>query len=146
MLFKQSRDRVSTSNLNKLVRAAIVKHPPPMFGVIKPKIFFATQVSSEPPTIVLICNEPKAFQLSYRRYLLSTFRDHLRFGEVPIKVYLQKRRQNDARDSVQQDEPVESLPEVEVYEGTAEYDELDLTEAGELEEMGGGFSFDDEKI
>src|SRR5690606_16725215 len=98
--FKQSRDRVSTSELNKLVRAAIDKHPPPLAGLVRPKIYYATQVSSQPPTIILICNQPKAFTPSYRRYLLSIFRDHLRFGEVPIKLYLQKRRQSDDRDDL----------------------------------------------
>jgi GTP-binding protein len=100
MLFKQSRDRVSTSELNKLVRAAVEKHPPPLAGMVRPKIFYATQVSSQPPTIILICNQPKAFTPTYRRYLLSIFRDHLRFGEVPIKLYLQKRRQHDERDDM----------------------------------------------
>lgn len=112
MLFKQSRDRVSTSELNKLVRAAIAKHPPAMHGSMRPKIYYATQVSTQPPTIVLICNDPKAFQQSWRRYLLSIFRDHLRFGEVPIKLYLQRRRQDDPRNEVEsEDEEVDVLAE-----------------------------------
>jgi GTP-binding protein len=98
MLFKQSVQRVSTSQLNKLVRAAIEKHPPPLHGVLRPKIYFATQVSAQPPTIVMICNEPRAIIPSYRRYLLSVLRDNLDFGEVPIKMYLHKRRSEDSRD------------------------------------------------
>jgi GTP-binding protein len=98
MLFKQSVQRVSTSQLNKLVRAAIEKHPPPLHGVLRPKIYFATQVSAQPPTIVMICNEPRAIIPSYRRYLLSVLRDNLDFGEVPIKMYLHKRRSEDTRD------------------------------------------------
>ena len=98
MLFKQSVQRASTSKLNKLVRAALEKHPPPLHGVLRPKIYYATQVSTQPPTIVLICNEPRAFTPSYRRYLLGIFRDNLDFGEVPIKMYLHKRRSEDERD------------------------------------------------
>ena len=109
MLFKQSLQRVATSELNRLVRAALTKHPPPMHGILRPKIYYATQVSIQPPTIVLICNEPKAFQPQYRRYLLSILRDNLSFGEVPIKMFLQKRRQTDKRDDLEagEDTPVE---------------------------------------
>ncbi|MEX2175020.1 MAG: ribosome biogenesis GTPase Der [Pirellulaceae bacterium] len=98
MLFKQSVQRVSTSKLNKIIRAAIDKHSPALHGVLRPKIYYATQVSTQPPTIVLICNEPKAFQPAYRRYLLGILRDNLDFGEVPIKLYLHKRRNDDRRD------------------------------------------------
>ena len=57
-------------------------------------------VRTQPPTIVLICSDPAAFAPDYRRYLLSVLRDQLPFGEVPIKMYLHKRRQGDDRDFV----------------------------------------------
>jgi GTP-binding protein len=93
MLFKQSLQRVSTAKLNQLLRAALEAHPPPLQGILRPKIYFATQVSTQPPTIVLMCNEPGAFPPAYRRYLLGYLRDNLDFGEVPIKLYLQRREQ-----------------------------------------------------
>ena len=99
-LFKQARERVSTADLNRLVRDAIDNHPPPMANQKRPKIFYATQVGTQPPTIVLVCNDPRAFPVSYRRYLLGVFRDQLPYGEVPIKLYLNKRSQNDGRDEV----------------------------------------------
>lgn len=95
MLFKQARSRVSTGELNRIVGAAIEAHPPPMHQNRRPKIYYATQVSTEPPTIVLMCNEPKAFGNDYQRYLLGVLRDHLPFGEVPIKMYLHRRHRND---------------------------------------------------
>jgi len=91
MLYKQSRTRVPTPELNRLVQAAVEKNPPPMRKGRTPKIFFATQVGVQPPTLVLFCNNPSAFDDTYRRYLLGVFRDELVFGEVPIKLYLRKR-------------------------------------------------------
>jgi GTP-binding protein len=41
------------------------------------------------------CNNPSAFSPDYRRYLLSVLRDQLSFGEVPIKLFLKKREQNE---------------------------------------------------
>ena len=91
MLFKQARHRVATATLNKLVQLAVERNPPPLHRNRPPKIYFATQVSGQPPTIVLFCNNPEAIPPNYRRYLLGVFRDHLPFGEVPIKLYLRRR-------------------------------------------------------
>ena len=70
------------------------RHPPPLLHHRRPKIYYSTQVGSQPPTIVLMCNNPKGFSAQYRRYLMGVFRDQLSFGEVPIKLYLQKRTSN----------------------------------------------------
>ncbi len=91
MLYKQARTRISTGDLNRLVRAAMEHNPPPFRQGKTGKIFFATQVGIEAPTIVLFCNQPSLFDHTYRRYLLGVFRDELSFGEVPIKLYLRKR-------------------------------------------------------
>ena len=100
MLFKQARSRIPTAKLNKLVRAALEHNPPPLYHNRRPKIYYATQVAGQPPTIVLFCNEPRALSAQYQRYLLSVFRDRLAFGEVPIKLYLRKRLPSDTRDEI----------------------------------------------
>jgi hypothetical protein len=91
MLFKQARSRVATSDLNRLLKAAMEQNQPPLYRSRRPKIYYATQVGTEPPTIVLFCNEPKAISPTYQRYLLGVFRDHLTFSEVPIKLYIRRR-------------------------------------------------------
>ncbi len=95
MLFKQSRERVSTGVLNRLIHSAVEAHQPPLYQNRRPKIYFATQVASQPPTIVLMCSEAKAFSNDYHRYLIGVLRDHLPFGEVPIRLYMQKRQRGD---------------------------------------------------
>ncbi len=96
MLFRQSLQRVSTSQLNKLVRAAIEQNPPPVYQNRRPKIYYATQVAVQPPTVVLFCSDPQAISRQYQRYILRVFRDELDFGEVPIKLYLRRREHDDA--------------------------------------------------
>jgi GTP-binding protein len=93
MLFKQARERVGTSDINNAVHDVLDANPPPMHHQGRPKVFYATQVDVEPPTIVLFCNNPKAFSASYRRYLLTALRDRLPFAEVPIRLYLRRREQ-----------------------------------------------------
>ncbi len=100
MLYKQSRMRLSTAQLNKLLRAAIERNPPPTHQNRRARIYYATQVAEQPPTIVLFCNDPKMISQGYQRYLLGVFRDQLRFNEVPIKLYLRRREQSDERNEI----------------------------------------------
>ena len=69
----------------------------------RPKIYYATQVAVEPPTIVLKCNEPGLFDPSWKRYLLGVLREETPFQEVPIQLYM--------RAKVRSDGPAKSLEE-----------------------------------
>jgi GTP-binding protein len=102
MLYKQSRERISTPKLNRLVKEALVKHPPPMASnKRRPKIYYASQIGIEPPTIMLKCNNPDAFSKTYQRYLLGVLRDSLDFGEVPIRLVLEKRGSTDPNETLE---------------------------------------------
>lgn len=143
MLYKQARSRVSTGKLNRLVKKCLEKHTPPLYQNQRPKIYYATQVATEPPTIVIVCNQPQAFTSDYRRYLLGRFRDQLSFSEVPIKLYLNRRTQGDVRNDL--DVPIEpSLadPDEDLLDDFEAADELPMpsraTEPGldDEDEMG----------
>ena len=94
-MFKQARRRVSTGALNRVVRDAITAHPPPAKEGKPAKVYYATQVGTEPPTIVLFVNSPSLFEAPYQRYLLNMFRQKLPFRDIPIKLYLRARTQSD---------------------------------------------------
>ncbi len=100
-LFNQSRERVTTSRLNRLLRAAIEQNPPHTHGRTVPKIYYGTQVAAQPPTVVLLCNSPKSISKPYQRYLLGVLRDRLRFPEVPIKLYLRRRVSGESPDAIE---------------------------------------------
>ncbi len=87
-LHKQAGQRVGTGELNKVLREALDAQSPPMRQNRRPKIYYATQVEANPPTLVLFTNGPSLFEPTYRRYLLSHFRDRLPFTDVPICLYL----------------------------------------------------------
>lgn len=76
-IYKQSRTRVSTGVLNRVVRAAVKNWPPPLRMNRIPRILFAVQVATEPPTIVLKCNAKELFDEDYKRYLLGVMREQL---------------------------------------------------------------------
>jgi GTP-binding protein len=94
-LHKQASARVSTGDLNRVLREALAQQAPPLRQNRRPKIYYATQVAANPPTIVLFTNGPELFDNTYQRYLLKTFREQLPFHEVPIKMYLRRRQRTE---------------------------------------------------
>ncbi|MBD3672396.1 MAG: ribosome biogenesis GTPase Der [Planctomycetaceae bacterium] len=106
-IFKQARIRVSTSKINKCIRKAIDENQPPHRRNRRPKIYFATQVAVQPPTIIIKCNDPILFDESWKRYLESCLRDELPFDEVPMRIYWRPR--TDAIEK-QYDDAIEDVP------------------------------------
>ncbi len=94
-MFKQAQKRVGTGTLNRVLREAVDAHPPAAReGNRTPRIYYATQVGTEPPTVVLFVNQPSLFDTTYQRYLLNVFREKLPFHDIPIKLYLRARSQS----------------------------------------------------
>jgi GTP-binding protein len=109
-LHKQSVERVSTGDLNRVLRQALNEQPPPMRQNRRPKVYYATQVAVQPPTIVLFTNGPELFDNTYQRYLLKTFRDRLPFNDIPIQMYLRAKSREEAGD--EGEVPPEVTPKV----------------------------------
>ncbi|MDJ0589779.1 MAG: ribosome biogenesis GTPase Der [Pleurocapsa sp. MO_226.B13] len=81
------RRRVSTSVINEVLEEAVSWHSPPTTRQGKQgRIYYGTQVSSQPPTIALFVNDPKRFNDNYRRYIDRQFREQLGFTGTPIKL------------------------------------------------------------
>jgi GTP-binding protein len=109
-LYKQACNRVGTGELNKVLRQALEDSPPPLRQNRRPKVYYATQVSAQPPTIVLFTNGPELFDNTYQRYLIKTFRDKLPFNDVPIKLYIRKRIREDLAPEGIEDKPAPAAP------------------------------------
>ena len=83
----EHRRRVSTAVINEVLQEAIKWHSPPTSRQGKQgRIYYGTQVSSQPPTIALFVNDPKRFNDNYRRYIEGQFRQQLGFYGTPIRL------------------------------------------------------------
>ncbi len=91
-LDKQAKARVTTGDLNRVIKNALAEQSPPNRQNRVPRVYYATQVATQPPTIVLFTNGPHLFDPPYRRYLLKALRDALPFNDVAIKMYLRPKR------------------------------------------------------
>ena len=95
-LFEQARRRVPTAELNQAVEQVLARHSPRSGPTGKgPKLYYATQTDVAPPTIVCFVNDPKAFDATYRRYLLNHLRPLTPFTQVPIRLLFRARRRDD---------------------------------------------------
>lgn len=81
------RRRVTTSVINEVLEDAVSWHTPPASRSGRQgKIYYGTQVASQPPTIALFVNDPKRFNDNYRRYIERQFRQQLDFTGTPIRL------------------------------------------------------------
>ncbi|MBD2139345.1 ribosome biogenesis GTPase Der [Anabaena sp. FACHB-1237] len=79
--------RVSTSVINEVLEDAVSWHSPPTSRSGRQgRIYYGTQVSTQPPTIALFVNDAKRFNDNYRRYIERQFREQLGFKGTPIKL------------------------------------------------------------
>ncbi len=83
--------RVSTGDLNRLLRDVITRHAPPTKPGKWVKLYYVTQASTEPPTFVFFCNAPQNVHFSYRRYLENTLRKQFGFTGTPIVIRIRGR-------------------------------------------------------
>ena len=95
-LHKQSCYRIHTPELNRVLREVMLDTPPPMRQNRRPKVYYGTQVTTNPPTIVLFTNNPDLFDNTYHRFLMKEIRDRLgAFTDIPIKLYLRKKEREE---------------------------------------------------
>ncbi|MEI6621783.1 MAG: ribosome biogenesis GTPase Der [Actinomycetes bacterium] len=76
--------RVSTGRLNQFFAEVVAAHPHPIRGGKQPRILFATQPVTSPPTFVLFTTgflEP-----NYRRFIERRLREDFGFAGTPIRI------------------------------------------------------------
>ena len=84
--------RLSTSQLNQVLHRSQDKHPAPSRSGRQLKIYYGTQVRSDPPTFMLYVNDPKLSHFSYIRYLENRLRETYPYLGTPIRFVLRPRR------------------------------------------------------
>jgi GTPase len=77
--------RIQTSELNRLLREAVQKHPPPAKGTKQLKIYYASQVAAAPPLLLFHVNDKKLVHFTYKRYLENRIRAEFPFEGTPIR-------------------------------------------------------------
>lgn len=79
--------RIPTGELNRVLRTAWERRPPPG-GRRPPRLFYATQVGSSPPRITLFTSAQGDLHFSYMRYLENVVRDAFPLAGVPLRFIM----------------------------------------------------------
>lgn len=94
-LWEQCGQRVTTGELNRLVKMVTERHQPPVMGGRRGKIYYMTQADSRPPTFVFFVNDAKLFHGSYVRYLENQLRKVFRMDKTPIRMVFRSSHDNE---------------------------------------------------
>jgi GTP-binding protein len=84
--------RLTTSNINKIIQKAQDAHPAPSRTGRSLRMYYGTQVRSDPPTFMIYVNDPKLAHFSYVRYIENQFRKDYNFLGTPIRFVFKPRR------------------------------------------------------
>ena len=91
LVYENLNKRIKTNVLNEVVMDAQIANPAKPHNGKRFKIYYASQVSSAPCTIVLFCNDPELMHFSYQRYIENKLREAFGFEGVPIQIIARKR-------------------------------------------------------
>ena len=91
-LWKQANHRETTGRLNAAIRSILTERGPSSKLGTKAKIFYVSQIATNPPTIAVVVNKPDLFEGQYEKYLVNQLREMLPFSEVPIKMVFSERK------------------------------------------------------
>ncbi len=87
--------RITTGDLNGFITKAMQITPPAMIGGKRLRVYYMTQVSTQPPVFILFINYPKLMQASYLRYLSNQFRDKYGFEGAPVIFHLKGKKREE---------------------------------------------------
>jgi GTPase len=90
-VFSQYSARIGTGPLNKIFEGAIERTEPSLYRGRRIKFFYATQISTRPPTFVCFVNYPDAVHFSYKRYLINQIREKAGLDKTPVRLIFRKR-------------------------------------------------------
>lgn len=86
-LFKQATTQIGTGRLNKAFEIIRSERTGARRTAARwPKVYYVTQVATNPVTFLMFVNDPGLFDESYRRYIAGRLRELLPIPEVPIRL------------------------------------------------------------
>ncbi|MBL7064283.1 MAG: ribosome biogenesis GTPase Der [Anaerolineae bacterium] len=83
--------RISTGDVNRLLRDAVAHHPPKSKTGRQLRFYYVTQAETEPPTFVFFVNDRELVHFTYKRYLENRIREFHGFLGTPLRLLFRSR-------------------------------------------------------
>ncbi len=94
---EQNSMRISTGMLNDILNDAVSKVQPPSDKGKRLKIYYMTQVATNPPTFVLFVNDRELAHFSYVRYLENRIRETFGLEGTPLRFIIRERSKDNEK-------------------------------------------------
>jgi len=91
-VYEERHAHLPTSQLNRILQNAQDMHQPPSASGRIFRIYYGTQVRSDPPTFMLYCNDVRLAHFTYMRYIENQIRKEYPFLGTPIRLVLKQRK------------------------------------------------------
>lgn len=89
-VWREMRREIGKAKLTEVVRTAAKRHPPPSAGKRRVEIHSCVQAGTSPPRFSVKCNQPRALDSAYLRYMEKALRRSFGFQGVPIKLRVER--------------------------------------------------------
>src|SRR4030043_150347 len=90
-VIRERRKRIPTAGLNRFFRESLSRMSLPSYKGKVVKLYYITQVKTEPPAFVIFTNRPSLLKDAYLRYIEKALREKFVFMGTPIRIYIRAR-------------------------------------------------------
>ncbi len=94
-LYTKYSSEFSTSIINNVLNDAVSAKVAPSHKGQPVRFYYATQISSKPPKILIFVNNKKLVHFSYKRYLENCFKRALNLEGIKLKLIFKDRNEDD---------------------------------------------------
>jgi GTP-binding protein len=90
-VISERRKRISTAELNAVLQSALAQVPLAAYRGRAVKVFYMTQVGTEPPEFVVFVNHPGGLKDAHLRFIERSLRERFSFSGTPIRLFVKGR-------------------------------------------------------
>jgi GTP-binding protein len=90
-ILQERKKRIPTADLNRAFREVAENMTLPLHKGKQVKLYYITQVKTEPPSFAVFVNYPTAIKDAHLRHMEKVLRNGFSFRGTPIRIYLKER-------------------------------------------------------
>lgn len=90
-VFSERRKRIKTAELNNFLQEATARTHLPLHRGKAVKLYYMTQVKTEPPQFVIFTNAPDGLKTQHLNYIEKCLRERFSFVGTPLRIYARYR-------------------------------------------------------
>ncbi len=91
-IIAESSKRISTHKLNQFLRETLSMKEPAMYRGKRVKIYYITQIKTNPPGFVLFTNRKEGIKEPYIKFIEHRLRAHFCFEGAPLSIYVRQKK------------------------------------------------------